>query len=188
MRKSFAGILTTSPSVTIPNHRPMTPGPSMADLLFLDTEWNNDAVRELVSLALVNADATQYFYAERAPRPGASSSFVSKVVYPLLDGGDAALSDENFGEQLRAFVASFDHPRIHFDGAIDKRQLARALAGFGTWSGEVPAWEPVLVTRQDVLGEQEVYFGCRPEKAARRHHAAVDAEALRAAYITIVGL
>lgn len=160
----------------------------MADLLFLDTEWNNDAVRELVSLALVNADATQCFYAERAPRPGAPSSFVSKVVYPLLDGGDAALSDENFGEQLRAFVASFDHSRIHFDGAIDKRQLARALTGFGTWSGEVPAWEPVLVTRQDVLDELEIYFGCRPERAARRHHAAVDAEALRAAYITIVGL
>ncbi len=163
-------------------------GPSMADLLFLDTEWNNDAVRELVSLALVSADATQCFYAERAPRPGAPSSFVSKVVYPLLDGGDAALSDESFGEQLRAFVASFDHPRIHFDGAIDKRQLARALTGFGTWSGAVPAWEPVLVTRQDVLGELEIYFGCRPERAARRHHAAVDAEALRAAYITIVGL
>ena len=147
----------------------------MADLLFLDTERNNDAVRELVSLALVNADATQCFYAERAPRPGAPSSFGSKVVYPLLDGGDAALSDKNFGEQLRGFVASFDHPRIHFDGAIDKRQLARALTGFGTWS-------------QDVLGELEIYFGCRPEKAARRYHAAVDAEALRAAYITIVGL
>lgn len=163
-------------------------GPSMADLLFLDTEWNNDAVRELVSLALVSADATQCFYAERAPRPGAPSSFVSKVVYPLLDGGDAALSDESFGEQLRAFVASFDHPRIHFDGAIDKRQLARALTGFGTWSGEVPAWEPVLVTHQGVLGELEIYFGCRPERAARRHHAAVDAEALRAAYIRVVGL
>lgn len=72
----------------------------MADLLFLDTEWNNDAVRKLVSLALVNADTTQCFYAERTPRPEASSSFVSKVVYPLLDDGDAALSDESFGEQL----------------------------------------------------------------------------------------
>lgn len=39
---------------------------------------------------------------------------------PLLNGGDAAFSDENFGEQPRVFVASFDHPRIHFDGAIDK--------------------------------------------------------------------
>lgn len=160
----------------------------MADLLFLDTEWNNDAVRELVSLALVSADATQCFYAERTPRPGAPSSFVSKVVYPLLDGGDAALSDESFGEQLRAFVASFDHPRIHFDGAIDKRQLARALTGFGTWSGAVPAWEPVLVTHQGVLGELEAYFDRSHEMAARRHHAAVDAEALRAAYIRVVGL
>lgn len=94
----------------MPDHR------AMSKLLFLDTEWNNDAVRELVSLALVNADATRHFYAERTPRPGAPSSFVSTVVYPLLDGGDEALSDEDFGEQLRAFVASFDHPRIHFDG------------------------------------------------------------------------
>lgn len=85
-------------------------------------------------------------------------------------------------------MASFDHPRIHYDGAIDKGQLARALASFGKWHGVVPAWAPVLVTRQDVLGELETYFGSRPEMAMRRHHAAADAEALRVAYVTIVGL
>jgi hypothetical protein len=65
--------------------------------------------------------------------------------------------------------------------------LARALTSFGKWHGEVPGWKPVLVTRADVLGELEIYFSSRPNMAVRRHHAAVDAEALRAAYRKIVG-
>jgi 3' exoribonuclease, RNase T-like len=156
----------------------------MPDNLFLDTEWNNDAARELVSLALIHEDGLRRFYAERLPRPEAPSSFVRAVVYPLLEG--PVLSDQEFGAQLRAFIASFDHPRIHFDGAIDQRQLARALTGFGTWNGGIPAWEPVLVTRLDVLDKQEQYFASRPDQVARRHHAAVDAEALRHAWVGVV--
>lgn len=156
----------------------------MPDNLFLDTEWNNDVARELVSLALIPEDGERHFYAERSPRPEGPSSFVRSVVYPLLTG--PVLSDPEFGAQLRAFIASFDHPCVHFDGAIDQRQLTWALTGFGTWSGSVPAWDPLLITRPDVLDEQERYFATRPDAAARRHHARVDAEALRWAWKKVV--
>jgi hypothetical protein len=153
----------------------------MSDNLFLDTEWNNDVARELVSLALIHEDGERHFYAERSPRPAGPSSFVRAVVYPLLDG--PALPDQEFGAQLRAFIASFDRPRVHFDGAIDKRQLAWALTGFGAWGEHVPQWEPVLVANLEVLEAQERYFAAHPETAARRHHAMVDAEALRLSFV-----
>lgn len=153
----------------------------MPNNLFLDTEWNNDVARELVSLALIHEDGERRFYAERFPRPEGPSSFVRAVVYPLLEG--AGLPDQEFGAQLRTFIASFDCPRIHFDGAIDKVQLARALVSFGTWSGDVPEWVPMLVSDPNVLEAQEQYFAAHPEAAARRHHAMVDAEALRASFV-----
>ncbi|GAB2578235.1 hypothetical protein ISP15_00975 [Dyella jejuensis] len=153
----------------------------MPDNLFLDTEWNNDVARELISLALIHEDGEPRFYAERSPRPEGPSSFVRTVVYPLLEG--PVLPDQEFGAQLRTFIASFDSPRIHFDGAIDKEQLTRALKSFGTWNGGVPEWVPVLVTDLNVLEAQEQYFAAHPEAAARRHHAMVDAEALRVSVV-----
>jgi hypothetical protein len=157
----------------------------MSELLFLDTEWATDEVRELVSLALVNADSSRSFYAERKPLPSITSTFVQSRVYPLLEGENAALTDDAFGTKLRAFVASCGAPHIHFDLQIDKVQLAQALRSFGNWPGEVPSWIPVLVTDQYILDEIEIYFADRPAMAARRHHAAVDAEALRHAYMAV---
>jgi hypothetical protein len=151
----------------------------MPDNLFLDTEWNNDAARELVSLALIHEDGVRRFYAERSPRPEGVSSFVHTVVYPLLEG--PTFPDQEFGAQLRAFVASFERPRVHFDGVIDKGQLARDLTGFGAWGGHVSEW--VLITDLDVLEAQERYFAAHPEAAEKRHHAMMDAEVLRAAFV-----
>jgi hypothetical protein len=48
---------------------------------------------ELVSLALVSEDGEQVFYAERSPLPAEPTQFVQQVVYPLLEGGTAALPD-----------------------------------------------------------------------------------------------
>jgi len=158
----------------------------VSGLLFLDTEWATDAGRELVSLALVNADGSKRFYAERDPLPEVASSFVRQFVYPLLERGDTALPDRVFTERLRAFVASFDNPRIHFDGRIDQVQLNQALAGFGYDKSGMPPYVPVHVSRQDVMDELERYFQNNPEALARRHHAGVDAEALRYAFVMVV--
>lgn len=158
----------------------------MSELLFLDTEWATDAGRELVSLALVNADGSKRFYAERDPLPEVASSFARQFVYPLLGRSDTALPDRVFTERLRAFVASCDNPRIHFDSQIDVVQLNQALAGFGDDKGGMPPYVPVHVSRQDVMDELERYFENNPSALARRHHAGVDAEALRHAFVAVV--
>ena len=151
--------------------------------LFLDTEWANDATRELASLAITNADGSLRFYAERDPLPSVPSTFVARVVYPLLERGPVALPDAEFGMALRHFISGFDNPVVHFDASLDRILLLRALAGFGRLVEEPIEFQTVLVTRQDVLDRLEDYFSTHPLQNSRRHHAGVDAEALRWAFV-----
>lgn len=153
--------------------------------LFLDTEWANDASRELVSLALVSQDGAHRFYAERDPLPGAPSSFVRSVVYPLLERGDAAVIDSEIARQLRAFLCQFAEPPIVlYDAVLDCRMLTHALHGFGRAEdyGPMPCFRAMVVSSSDVLANIETYFDLYPKAKARRHHAGVDAEALRWAF------
>lgn len=151
--------------------------------LYLDTEWANDAVRELVSLALVSQGGRHRFYAERDPLPGAPSSFVREVVYPPLDRGIVALPDGEFTAVLRIFLAQFDDPLVLADGALDFKMLSHAINGFGRGGlGPAPPFRPMLVTFGDVSMRIEDYFETRPEAKARRHHASVDAEVPRWAF------
>lgn len=158
----------------------------MSELLFLDTEWATDAGRELVSLALVNADGCRRFYAERDPLPVVASSFVRHTVYPLLERGDSALPDHLFTERLRAFVAACNTPRIHFDALLDKVQLGQVMSEWGQNLTGIPMFVPVFIERNDIRDEVERYFQNHPAAMARRHHAGVDAEALRHAFVTVV--
>ena len=140
--------------------------------LFLDTEWANDAVHELVSLALVSQDGQHRFYAERDPLPGVPSSFVREVVYPLLDRGHTALPNSEFCAALRVFLAQFKDPLVLADGALDFKMLSHALNGFGrTGLPPAPSWRPMLMTFGDVQMRIEDYFDSRPDVKARRHHA-----------------
>lgn len=153
--------------------------------LFLDTEWANDASRELVSLAIVSQDNAHRFYAERDPLPGAPSSFVRTVVYPLLERGEFALTDSAFTTKLRAFLCQFSEPPlVLYDALLDRSMLTHAIDGFGRHgnSGPTPEFRPMLVTFGDVLSNIETYFDSHPKARARRHHAGVDAEALRWAF------
>lgn len=147
--------------------------------LFLDTEWQNDATRELVSLALVGEKVE--FYAERDPLPTAPSSFVAKVVYPLLDRGEAAVPDEDFSRGLRAFLEQFPSPpQVVADAMIDFRLFRLALSGFGKHIlAGVPNWSPLHVQDAEVMQGIELYFRENVEANARRHHALVDARALQ---------
>ena len=154
--------------------------------LFLDTEWANDASRELVSLALVSHDGAHRFYAERHPLPGAPASFVREVVYPLLDRGITALPDSEFCDALRTFLGQFEDPIVLADGSLDFKMLAHALNGFGRLGlPPAPSWRPMLVTYGDVLMQVEAYFDAHADASARRHHAMVDAEALRLAWLAV---
>ena len=73
------------------------------------------------------------------------------------------------------------------DGLSFGGGLATALGGFGLgYAGDIPAWQAVEVTQGDVLMCTEMYFEQHHEACQRRHHAAVDAEALRWGYEAVI--
>lgn len=156
--------------------------------LFLDAEWENEASHELVSLALVSQDGRHRFYAERDPLPVAPSAFVREVVYPLLDRGSAALPDPTLTRELRAFLAQVEAPLVLADSSLDLTLLARVLSGFDQ-PDLAPAspYRSMLITFGDVQMRVEDYFENHPLAKMRRHHAMVDAEALRWAFEAAIG-
>jgi hypothetical protein len=158
--------------------------------LFLDCEWADTLDSELVSLALVSEDGAHRFYAEVSPLPNQPTDWVRAVVYPLLEHGYAARQQIDFTRDLRAFVSRFDDPFVLFDYQADGALFGYALAGFDlpdTVLAKLPPAPKVsqtLIPCDEVRGGIEQYFREHPEHAGRRHHAGVDAEALRWAFLT----
>jgi hypothetical protein len=150
--------------------------------LFLDSEWANDALRELVSLALISENGEHIFYAERDPLPGTPSSFVSKAVYPLLQRGPAAMKDQVMTEALRTFLQPLGPVEIFADAPLDFSMLNRVWMGSDRPPPQAP-FRTRLAREGNLMPSVERYFESNPEQLARRHHALVDATALRAAWI-----
>lgn len=158
--------------------------------LFLDCEWADVLGAELVSLALISADGRHQFYAERDPLPAQPTDFVRTVVYPLLDRGAVALSDAEFTRRLRQFFFSVSSPCVIFDYQNDGALLRHALAGFELPDAEADACGPIPSPLASRLMQQgildlllEDWFDANPDAIARRHHAQVDANALRHAWL-----
>lgn len=166
----------------------------MTDYFFLDTEWADVLGSELVSLGLVSEDGQRVFYAERDPLPDAPTDFVKHVVYPLLERGVASMSDAAMTTALRAFLASVPEPYVLADYPNDLQLFTYVLAGFDLTDDQAeacgPAPRPVL-TRMHRDGQTtkvlEDWFLANPAEAARRHHALVDAQALRMAWLAVTG-
>lgn len=160
--------------------------------LFLDTEWADWEGRDLVSLALVNHRTGATFYAERDPLPTNPIEFVREVVYPLLERGEFALSDLQFTQALRAFLAEAPHPVVLYDYPNDGALLLTALSGFNLLPSEVAECvAPPANLRSTLLEDDQVakavedYFAERSVERARRHNALVDARALHAAWLSV---
>lgn len=150
--------------------------------LFLDSEWANDALRELVSLALISEDGEYVFYAERDPLPGMPSSFVRESVYPLLNRGEAAMTDGAMTHALRSFLEPLGDCEIFADAPLDFSMLSRV------WNGHDrtplgPPFRTRLAREGNLMPRVEDYFELNPDQRALRHHALVDAMALRSAWI-----
>src|SRR3546814_5546013 len=115
-----------------------------------------------------------------------SSDVCSSDLYPLLQRGDAALSATQFTRRLRRFLALLPAPRyVVFDANTDAVLLRHALAGFGLRDfglGPVVHINEVLLACPDIRDGIETYFERHTNAHQRRHHAAVDAEALRRAF------
>ena len=162
--------------------------------LFLDTEWADPQGQQLVSLALISEDGEHVFYAERDPLPAEPTGFVRDVVYPLLDRGPHAMDDRLFTTRLRRFLRDMDHPCVIFDHGGDAVLLQHALAGFNLPSAEaescglIPRIETRNVAQNGTLSMLvEEWFDSHSEAKAFRHHAQVDAQALRMAYLALSG-
>lgn len=162
---------------------------------FLDCEWADVLGAELVSLALVSEDGSQCFYAERDPLPQLPTDFVRAVVYPLLQRGSFALSDEGFTRAVRAFLANAAMPVVLYDYHNDGALLRHALGGFdlpddvAQGCGPIPRVSGSLMDRGRLVSVLlDDWFASHPDAQARRHHAAVDAEGLRQAWRAAVGL
>lgn len=157
--------------------------------LFLDCEWADNLGSELVSLALIDETGQHRFYSEVSPLPKQPNDFVQAVVYPLLEHGYHARQQIDLTRDLRAFLAGIPEPYVLYDYHADGALFRYALDGFDLPDAALarlsPAPEVVttLIAERDAVRRQiDRYFTEYPELIRRRHHALVDAEALRWAF------
>lgn len=162
--------------------------------LFLDTEWADPTGSELVSLALITEDGIHRFYAERDPLPEVATDFVRSIVYPLLERGECRMTDQAMTTGLRAFLSAVIEPVVLADYPNDLALLQYVISGFDLSDDQAAACGPIpqpVMTRMLKEGAMgmlvEDYFAGHPAAAARRHHALVDAEALRMAWLVVTG-
>jgi hypothetical protein len=152
--------------------------------LFLDCEWGDVRAEQLVSLALISEDGKHRFYAEVSPLPNRPTSFVQAVVYPLLEHGWVSMRADEMAQSLRRFFAQHHDPVVIFDHPDDANLLRRALRNASPQCElhTAPAYRETLIPRESIAPFIERYFLERPDVSRRRHHAGVDAEALRWAW------
>jgi hypothetical protein len=145
----------------------------------------NDAVRDLVSLALISEDG---WAAPLLRRTQPSSACTLVVRSP--DGLSVARTRCDCSTRSSVhppaplIPGGFPVPPVVLaDGMLDFSMLRLALSGFGVVDeASIPAWQPELVTDRAMLDHIEAYFSRNADARARRHHAMVDAEPLRWAH------
>lgn len=153
--------------------------------LYLDCEWADTLASELVSLALVSADERYVFYAERDPLPADPVPWVRSVVYPLLERRDAAMDDATLTRRLRIFLAGIPAPRICYDSGHDRSLCQYVIDGLEIPEPEGPLPQEMAWLRLDGMHVAlERWWENHPEHRSRRHHALVDAMALRGAAVS----
>ncbi|MFC3656473.1 hypothetical protein FZ025_20265 [Xanthomonas hyacinthi] len=90
---------------------------------FLDTEWADLTGSELVSIALISEDGAHRFYAERDPLPATPTDFVRHMIYPLLQGDPASMSEMAMTTGLHTFLGAATAPLVLADHQNDFRLL-----------------------------------------------------------------
>ena len=153
--------------------------------LFLDCEWADVLASELVSIGLVSADLRQAFYAERDPLPVEPMPFVRVAVYPLLERGEMALPDALLTRRLRTFLAGVQNPAIVYDSPHDRALCQFVLDGLHEPEPEGPVPPDVRWLHLELDAARERWWRDHPEHQPRRHHAYVDALALRGAWVSL---
>ncbi|MEW9572918.1 hypothetical protein ABQJ54_14265 [Rhodanobacter sp. Si-c] len=154
--------------------------------LFLDVEWADVLASELVSIALVSDDGHHAFYGERNPLPAEPVPWVATVVYPLLERGTAAMPDRLLTKSLRTFLASIPAPTIIYDSPHDRALCQYVLDGLDEPEPEGPG-PSITWLHLELDAARERWWRDHPKHQPRRHHAAMDALALRGAWLSQQG-
>jgi hypothetical protein len=153
-------------------------------MLFLDCEWADVLASELVSIGLVSADGHHEFYAERDLLPSEPVPFVRVAVYPLLQRGETAVPDALLTRRLRMFLAMIPSPLIVYDSPHDRSLCQFVLDGMDEPEPEGPVLLNIRWQHLDLDAAREQWWRDHPEHRSRRHHAGVDALALRGAWLS----
>ena len=145
--------------------------------LFLDTEFTDLRVPELLSLGIVS-EAADELYVELPFNRAVCSPFVVTTVLPLLANEPRAR--ECVADDLRGWLARFERPVVVYDSPTDWALFLGLFANV-----QVPV--DGLLVEYDQWDWQrfekniDAYF--KSHQTARRHHALDDAKALRDAWM-----
>lgn len=148
--------------------------------LYVDCEFTDFIVCELISIALVGEDRVEFYGEVSDYDLSACSDFVREVVLTQLGRlPRCAHTREELRTELLAWIASLGKPEeilICVDSIADWDLTIGLL-------GDVPiGWKGVLVGQLVDQRRREAYFGAK----GGRHHALHDARALRAALPNIL--
>lgn len=160
--------------------------------LFLDTEFTNFRSPSLLSVGLVAEDGRE-FYAEVIDgwRKQDCDAFVVDNVLPYFGAApDSRVSRSELKPRLVAWLESLGSPpvitQIVFDSEVDWRVLREASGNLNTANLDVQwtwlSW-PDADMRSRCEGLMEEFFAAN----GPRHHALVDARALRYSVLKVEG-
>jgi len=162
--------------------------------VFLDTEWRDSIGSELISLGMITEDGVHSFYAECDPLPLQVTEFVRYRVLPHLPGKPYSMDQTAMTTGVRAFLCGIPEPCVVADYGSDIELFRYVLAGFEMHGhqaescGPMPTGLTMCLIKAGLVGFLiDDWFESHPDLYARRHHALVDAQALRMAWLAATG-
>ena len=158
--------------------------------IFLDTEFTQFRDGQLLSIGLVTDEGHEFYVEVADPtRHAQASDFCKDVVIPQfgLVPSAAVRDDAAVGARVANWLRSFEHPVvISYDYKLDWRFFESALSAAGQWhalASTIRAEDVAGVAAPGTPGEAAQNAVFETSKSPGRHHALVDARALRAAWL-----
>ena len=158
--------------------------------IFLDTEFTQFRDGQLLSLGLVTDDGHELYVEVADPtRQACASEFCRHSVISQfgLVPGSAVRDDAAVGARVADWLSSFEHPvAIAYDYKLDWRFFENALRAAGQWqalASKLRAEDVAGVAAPGSPAERAQNAVFDGSSSPGRHHALVDARALRAAWL-----
>jgi integrase len=164
----------------------MTPDVPRGEYIFFDTEFTQFREGKLLSIGLVTDDERSLYIEVDEPlrRQEASDFCVKEVLSQFgLVNGAIVCSDAEAGTRIARWLENINRPRVMcYDFTMDWQLLVQALQAADAWESLSKSIIPLNVaTRaygEKCIAARDAHF--RRQSHPERHHALVDATALRA--------